>query len=907
MNLLHRFSIRHPRWVLSVALLVTLAIAPGMFRLRLRTDGHALVPPRAAAVLTDREVRREFGVTDPLVVLLRPRDAAGILNPATLRLVARLTLELGRLPGVDSSSIRSLATEVGDHLRPGTLSYHRLLDPIPTTRAQLDELAGDLRAIELYTGTLVSFDYRSTAILVGVPEAADRTALLAAVHGCIAGADTSGHRVDLIGAPAAEALLGTHILEDLGISLHPAGRRAARFADRPDTGLSPLARLRIAIARHLGLLPLSIVVMALVFAVCFGSVSATLLPLLEAGACLVFVFGLMGWTGVPVYLTMAVLPVILVSMGLADEIHIFTCYSQHRIARPEAPLTEVVSAAMDEMSMPVVATAMTTAIGFLSFAISPLEPVRAFGLFTAVGIVFCMLWTLTVIPAMLLLFAPRAFRAPRGAGSAAMSARPNGWQRLSASVTRRPALTLALAALALAMTPFGFRRLAVQDSWVSGFAKESEFYQATQAFNREYFGTHRLLLALDTGRFEASGGLPPADLEFDRIRLPANFVANPQLLEGCSVVIARRAASTTVAKSPGDTDRPSHWESIVESATLSGGRMVITTPPVHGSARFLLMPSPRETLEVTLQSQRLALPAVLRRVEDLERFARAQTRYTVGGVLGPADHITTAEFLLDERDPQFRSIPSDPDRVRWLWTSIGEVRGESRLRDVIDPQFRRGLVTLFLKNANYVDTAHLMNALRRYEREQLTPYHIRMEFAGDVAVSQALIEGIVRSQVGSLLASLLGIFVVLSILFRSLRWGALCMVPAGFSVAATFAAMGWWSMPLGVATSMFAGMVLGIGVDFAIHLAERFRLGIRDGATRPAAIAAALTATGPAIVVNALAVALGFGILVLSRVPANAQLGTLTVMSLTTCLVATLLVVPALLRVAGGGKTKGGD
>ena len=73
---------------------------------------------------------------------------------------------------------------------------------------------------------------------------------------------------------------------------------------------------------------------------------------------------------------MAVLPVILVSLGLADELHIFACYSRHRAERPEEPVDHTVREAMDEMCLPVVATSLTCAIGFLSFAISPLGPSR---------------------------------------------------------------------------------------------------------------------------------------------------------------------------------------------------------------------------------------------------------------------------------------------------------------------------------------------------------------------------------------------------------------------------------------------------------------------------------------------------------------------------------------------------
>ncbi len=899
LNRLHRLSIRHPILIVTIAFLVTIAAAPGMLRLRLRTDGHALVPQHAPAVQLDRAVRREFGVRDPLVVLVRSGDPDGIFNPRTLRLTAGLTAALARVPGLDATSVRSLATEASDHFRPGTLTYRRLLEPVPETRRQLDEFRGDLEAIGLYTGTLVSFGGEATAILVGTPADADRTALISAVHEVIARADTAGHEVDLIGAPVAEALLGSHILEDLGVSWRFLGRRPMRFAERPDGGLGVIPRLRLALARHVGLLSLSIAVMALVFLVSFRSLVATLLPLVEAGACLVVVFGLMGWTGVPVYLTMAVLPVILVSMGLADEIHVFMCYSRHRASLPGAPVADAVRAALDEMSLPVVATATTTAVGFLSFAISPLAPVRAFGLLTAFGILFCMLWTLTVIPALLVLLAPRGFRAPARPGRALEARGRKGWGGLARQAGRRPILTLVVAGLGLALCPLGIGRLAVQDSWISGFARESAFYRATRYFNQHFYGAHVLLLALDTGRVELRGPLPAAEMSYHEIRLPADLVPEPEMLTGCALVVRRRASPGPRGAPGGRPDAPASWESIVESAERRHGRIVLTTPRFHGSALFLLTPAPGETLEYALDSRRFALPLVLRRVEDLERFIRTQARYTVGGVLGPPDQIATVEFLASTRAPGSRGIPSDPDRVRWLWNAIGQVQGPRRLREVVDPSFQRGLVTIFLKNANFVDTARLMAALRDYERTRLAPERIRLDFAGDVAVSQTLVGAIVGSQVRSLLASLLGIVAVTALLFRSLRWGVICTVPAGLAVAATFAVMGWTGMPLGVATSMFAGMVLGIGVDFAIHLVERYRLSAARGAAREAAILDSLETTGPAIVINALAVALGFGILVLSQVPANARLGAITVVSLLACLAATLLVIPALLRLAG--------
>lgn len=62
--------------------------------------------------------------------------------------------------------------------------------------------------------------------------------------------------------------------------------------------------------------------MGLVFLIGFRRPAAALLPLAKVGICLVLVFGAMGWLGVPVYLTTAVLPVLLLAVGTAAELDV---------------------------------------------------------------------------------------------------------------------------------------------------------------------------------------------------------------------------------------------------------------------------------------------------------------------------------------------------------------------------------------------------------------------------------------------------------------------------------------------------------------------------------------------------------------------------------------------------------
>lgn len=882
--------------MLALGTVLTLAIAPGVLRLEIRTDGHALVPADAPAIVRDQAIREAFLQEDPFVVLIRRDHPDGLFNVHTLELVRNLTKQFQEIEEVNAWSVFSLATERGDRVKPGTLTFRRFLQPLPRTQVELHRLRDDLRAIELYTGTLVSRDETATAILVGVPTGEDRTKLYRTIRGIIDAHGEIPEQIDVIGAPVAEALLGTHILEDLGVPSVVLGQRTYHH-DQAGVWTIPKTfyDVRVLIARQVGLVPVALLVMAVVFLLSFRSLPAVAPPLIEVGACLMVVFGLMGFFRVPVYLTIAVLPIILTAIGVADEIHIFARYQEQLRARPDDGHIGVLTDTMAEMWVPVVKTSITTAVGFLSFALSPIGPVRAFGVFTAVGIIFCMFWSLTVIPAMLALISPKHLMGRRSRAEAAGVGRTSLPARFAAVVFRlRYAVVLIALAIVIA-APYGIRRITVQDSWIDGFAPGSEFYQATRFFNDQFLGTHLLLVRVDTGQAEPLGGeLGSGSVDHREVRLPADLVADPEVLIGQRIYLHRQ--DTPPGALDPRTGRPVRgWASRIETATRQGDSIVINTSRKHGSPKRSLRLVHGEHARFEIKPERLKRNDTLRRIGELEEFIATHHDEAVGGVLGPVSYLSTTEFMARGRKEGTRKLPDRFDRIEWIWGQYGRVRGEERLRQVIDKDYSQAIITVYMKNANFVDTARLIASIREYERTHLAAHGYSLEFAGDVAVSQTLIGAIVTTQVRSLIGSLIGIFVVTAFLGRSIGWGVLCVLPCALAVLFNFAVMGWVGMPLGVATSMFAGMTLGIGVDYAIHLLERYRLSRSRGLDSQAALADAMTATAPAIFIDALAVALGFGVMMLSQVPANARLGGLVVLSIVSCFAATLLLLPALL------------
>ncbi len=394
------WSIDRPKLAVLLVLLLTAAAAPGLLRLEMRTDGHALVPPNDPAVLFDAEVREQFQLRDPVAVVIETAHPEGIYNPGTLRRVQALTAALARLDGIGPQNVVSLATERRDRVYPGTLTFRTLLDPFPGDPRLLGELRKDIAAIGILDGTLLSKDGRATAILVGAPlsredgrRTFDRTALYRDIRATTAPFQSTTDRILVVGAPVAESLLGAHVQEDL-----------------------------------LLLLPLSILLITAIIGYGCRRPWGVALGMAEVVGCLVWTFGLMGWMGVPAYLTTSLLPVILAAVGVADDIHLIWRY-QRVLARMDEPHPSAVRQTMRDMARPIALTSLTTLIGFLSFNSSPMAPVRSFGLFAGIGIFYCIVYSLTVMPAAFTLLGPEKLRHPRLLKAAGPSVPRSDWQR----------------------------------------------------------------------------------------------------------------------------------------------------------------------------------------------------------------------------------------------------------------------------------------------------------------------------------------------------------------------------------------------------------------------------------------------------------------------------------------------
>ena len=125
------------------------------------------------------------------------------------------------------------------------------------------------------------------------------------------------------------------------------------------------------------------------------------------------------------------------------------------------------------------------------------------------------------------------------------------------------------------------------------------------------------------------------------------------------------------------------------------------------------------------------------------------------------------------------------------------------------------------------------------------------------------------------------------------------MIPVTLSSIWILGTMYLAGYTLNVMTVMVTSLTIGLGVTYAIHAVERYRLVMRRTGDVEKAVFETISHTGGAILAAAITTIAGFGILILSPLPPEQQFGVITAMSIFYALVTTIVVLPPVLYIYG--------
>ncbi|NHX37779.1 MMPL family transporter [Halolamina sp. R1-12] len=172
---------------------------------------------------------------------------------------------------------------------------------------------------------------------------------------------------------------------------------------------------------------------------------------------------------------------------------------------------------------------------------------------------------------------------------------------------------------------------------------------------------------------------------------------------------------------------------------------------------------------------------------------------------------------------------------------------------------------------------------------------------GDVILNQITADQLAETALLSLVVALLSVFVVLAVAYRltegSASLGAVTIVPVAFTLTWVLGTMALLNIPFNIVTGMITGLTIGLGVDYSLHVSERFNQELAEAETVTAALHETLTGTGGALLSSAATTAAGFAVLLVAILPFLQSFGLITALTIVYAFLASVFVLPSLLVV----------
>lgn len=383
---------RQRYWLALASILLTVFIGFGAKDLYLESDYKIYFEDDEPRLLAHEEIQDIYTKTDNLAIMLRP-DEGDIFTPKMLSLIYELTEQGWQVPyamRVDSVTNFQNTTADADDL---------LVEDLVLELEDLEGQAGLVKIVKLkdvalsekqLVKRLVSSDGTTAMISVNLelPHGPDPLATKDEQFKQRAKRDASHHEVVSFGRD----LLAEYRLKYPGVEMHIAGVTVINDAFN-----------EMAIKDITTLVPLMYAVILLLLILFFRSIGSVVSSLLVIACASAVAMGSAGWFGYAVNTANAMTPTIVLTIAVCDAVHLLSVYLRG-LSQQLSPV-EAMSESLRLNLQPIVLTSVTTAVGFLTlnFSISP--PFGQLGNMTAVGVIWAMILTFTLLPAVTMLIA----------------------------------------------------------------------------------------------------------------------------------------------------------------------------------------------------------------------------------------------------------------------------------------------------------------------------------------------------------------------------------------------------------------------------------------------------------------------------------------------------------------------
>lgn len=745
--------IRNRVFILIILAVITIGMGTFIVQIRIDSSLTTVLPENNPVFQYTQEIEQQFGSTQEIIVLVS--SDTSVYSVRALQAIRDITHVLQEIEEINADQVISISMLA--QTLPGLQGFE--IGPSMTAE-EAEALGKAISNNPLFGGKLVGQNGKNTIISAPVSVDVSHSSsklnqLVKKLHTRIAGIREQypSLTIELSGHPIIQSEIMRYMANDL-----------------------------------LKLFPLAIGVVMIILLIALRNLRGMFVPIIVTFVSIVWTFGLKGILGSPITIIETVIPVILISLGCANGIHIMSEFL-HYTRRGEPPFLAV-KRTMNQLTIPIVLTSVTTALGFSSLVFATGSSFRNMGLFLAFGVLIAMGFSLLFIPIILSYFRFPQKDSPDHYKKSFLRFRH--LEHFAEKTLQLRFLMLALVVVMIGLSIGGIVQLQPNTNEVRYFKESTPIRQITEKIERSLGGISTLYIVLnadEAGRFQ-----------------------DPELLYSI------------------------------------------------------------EDIQKTLSSYE-------------------SVSYTISHV----DYVKMLFYTIRGGDSQYFTLPDNELFLKRLTSMLqkSEEAQSKMLSNYINEDYNTACVHVRLKSSDTQDIKTMLAKLKPYLGKQL-PEGISYRFAGDyIRVETG--ENIVKSQIYSLFATLGTILIVLSLIFRSPILGGIIALPVSVAILFNFAIMWLFGIGLNPATAIITSVGLGVGVDYGIHYFYRFRSLYKGSGRYHQSLINAVVESGRGILFNAVAVGVGFLVLLFSSYRIIMEMGWIIALSMITTALLSITLIPVLL------------
>lgn len=301
------------------------------------------------------------------------------------------------------------------------------------------------------------------------------------------------------------------------------------------------------------------------------------------------------------------------------------------------------------------------------------------------------------------------------------------------------------------------------------------------------------------------------------------------------------------------------------------------------------------TLNIILEATEAG---AFKKPENLRLIDQMQTETEklpkVGNSFSLADYLKRMSKVMNADEEAFYTIPDNTNLVA-QYLLLYEMSGDpENLTKVVNYDYDKTNVTFQLKGDDSKTINAAIDVINTF-KGKFSEQGVQIKYAGSGYKALVFTDLILEGQILSIIMSLALVLLLLSVMFRSFKAGLIGSLPIVITALISFGVMGLFNIPLSTTTALLSSIAIGIGIDYAIHFIQHYRMNLEHNPKQLHALYETMAQTGKAILFNAVVVIAGFLVLLFSVFPPNRTLGALVSMNMFTSLVGTLSIMMILL------------